>query len=268
MAAGRWDFDTRGLSSTYLELRAIHNVLLALNADGSWYGARVLIHTDSFNAHSILRKGGSATADVQEVFLPLLWYIIEQAFVLTVEWIPREQNVLADTLSKQNSSEWLIHERVFAAIQAQWAPHGFAVDLFASDTAHVLKPYYTYHASLGGAGVNAFAQSWPRAPAMGWCHPPFAIIGRALAYAAEQGSRLCFIVHYAPQAVWWARLIAPNGCFQPFVLGVRTLPPTRDLFRDANRGGALPSRAVRWHTLALLLDFGSPGLRTLPVPRL
>jgi hypothetical protein len=259
--SGVWAFDTRSVSSTHLELAAMLRVLRVLNADGSWDGARVLLRTDSQNARSAARKGGSVASGVQDACLPLLWYAIEHGILLTLEWVPREWNVRADALSKGRGSEWLLDAAEFASLQTRFARGaGFAVDLFASDEAYLMRPYFTWHCSLGGAGVNAFAQPWPRAPAVGWCHPPFALLSRVLEYAREQQACICLIAPFWPRALWWPFLVESGGeWFQSFVVGVAVLPPTRDLFRDVRLGGAPLPRSVQWRTLALLVDF---GLRT------
>jgi hypothetical protein len=267
--SGRWEFDTRVVSSTHLELAAMLRVLKSLNRDGSLTGASVPIRTDSMNARSVVLKGGSVSPGVQEACLPLLWYAIEHSLQLQLDWVPRELNAYADALSKAGSGEWLLDRAVFAHLQQSFAPGGFAVDLFASDVAFQMRPYYAWHESLGGAAVNAFTRAWPVGPAVGYCFPPFALLGRVLAYARECGARLCLIAPFWPGAAWWPSLVCVGGrCFQPFVLGLHTLPPTRELFRDACQGGTLPPRAVRWHSLALLIDFRAAAVTPVPVPNL
>ncbi len=77
MAAGLWLVDTRGLSSGFLEMQAILNVLRSINADGLLNGERVLLHTDSQVADTVLRKGGSMAADIEQACFIIFWYCLE-----------------------------------------------------------------------------------------------------------------------------------------------------------------------------------------------
>ncbi len=214
-ASGRWAMDTRGLSSGYLEMLSIYHVLRSINKDNFLNGQRVLLHTDSTVAMSVLRKGGSMVPNIQSVCFDLLWYCLEHHIKLVATWIPRIMNVLSDSLSKrQELCDWQLNPLVFLSLWERWGP--FSVDLFASDTNYQFLPYFSYMYSPHALAVNAFTQFWP---ATAWCNPPFAVIGRALMHAALCKTRVAMLVPFWPGASWWHQLVENECVFNSNVWG-------------------------------------------------
>ncbi|GIL70173.1 hypothetical protein Vretifemale_1034, partial [Volvox reticuliferus] len=141
--------------------------------------------------------------EIQSACFQIFWFCIEHNIKLVSTWIPRELNVLADELSKRDDPcDWQLHPAVFADLSQEWGP--FTVDLFASDHNFQMRPYYTFFHSPGSHGVNAFSLQWPRGA---WCNPPFAVISRAIAYAALHRAMVTLITPLWPGAVWWPSLI-------------------------------------------------------------
>ena len=57
---------------------------------------------------------------------------VERGITLGVEWVPREQDTLADELSKLLiPSDWMLNRRVFRQLKERWGSHSVA--LFTSD---------------------------------------------------------------------------------------------------------------------------------------
>jgi len=74
--------------------------------------------------------------------------------VLSVEWVPREENALADELSKLLiPDDWRLASTFFNLLEDRWGPH--AVDLFASSDNAQCKKFYFLHWRRGTTGVNA-----------------------------------------------------------------------------------------------------------------
>lgn len=263
-AAGRWRSETRATSSTLLETRAVWLVLQSLNIYNELDGQRILLRTDNMNVFYNLNKAGSMVAAVHDICFDLFWYCMQRGIQLIADWIPREQNTVADALSKeQQSCDWQLHPRYFAQLQQMWGP--FDIDLFASFTNHQLPVYYSHYYTPDTAGVNAFAHTWGR---RAWCNPPFSIIARVLRHAAACGSRMCLIAPYWPHARWWPLLLSAPQAFAPFVRACMPLPRVPDLFLGAAFGNTRQQHAPAWDSLALLLDFAQPRAAPLPLPAL
>lgn len=246
------------------------NVLMALNVGGRLDGQRVLVRTDSQPARDVLAKGGSVVAAIQDVCAPLLWYSIERSIDLVIEWVPREQNALADSLSKwQDPHGWQLCPRLFAVLAARWGQAGrFAFDLFASDANYQCQPYYTYYHSPLSAGVNAFAHEWARAPSISWCYPPFAIISRVLTHARACRARICLIAPFWPRAAWWPQLLSSHDYFDSAVHDVYVFEPSASIFVVPPTATHVRPPSPTWRTIALLLDFGAANADAVCVPRL
>lgn len=263
-ASGRWVIDTRGLSSGYLEMLSIYNVLRSINHDHFLDGQRVLLHTDSTVAASVLRKGGSMVADIQSVCFDLLWYCLEHHIKLVATWIPRELNTVSDSLSKrQDLCDWQLNPLVFLSLWEKWGP--FSVDLFASDTNRQFLPFFSYMHSPDALAVNAFTQLWPPTA---WCNPPFAVIGRALVHASVCRTRMVMIAPFWPGASWWHQLVENECIFRSSVWGCVPLPRCFDLFLGPPNPHGRDAMLPQWNTMALLLDYSAECPYAIPVPPL
>ena len=75
----------------------------------------------------------------------------EHNVTLSVEWVPREQNTLADELSKLIiSNDWMLASSFFRWLEDRWGTH--AADLFASDANNQCGRFYSLHWCRGDGG--------------------------------------------------------------------------------------------------------------------
>jgi hypothetical protein len=260
-AAGRWPWPTSHAGSTLLELKAIHHTLESFCSDAKLDGHRILLRSDNQGVKYIVNKGGSMKAHLNEVVRQILWFTLRHGIDLLVEWIPREENELADFLSKQSfSSDWKLEPAVFNQLSRMHGP--FHTDLFASHTNHQLPRFFSLHHAPGAAGINAFAQHWGQQE---WCNPPFALVGRAIQHARACSASMCLIAPYWPNAKWWHELVHAGACFKPFVRACTVLPRTPHLFLSLDKHSP---PAPSWHTMALFIDFAHRYQSSLPLPQL
>lgn len=262
IASGRWNAPTALTSSTALELEAMRRTLESFGADGKLDGQRILILSDNDAAQCIVNKGGSMAPQAHEVVRKILWWALLRHIDLHAEWIPREDNVFADKLSKAvYSCDWKLNPDVFHGLAQRFGP--FRTDLFASDTNAQLPRFFSMHHAPGTAGVNAFAQAWGQRE---WCNPPFAIIGRVVNHAERCHASMCMIVPFWPSASWWHGLVLDAMRFRPFVHACIVLPKRPDLFLGAAWGHTQAVTSPAWQTLALWLDFAQPNTGATPIP--
>lgn len=261
MAAGRWPWPSRYLSSTLLELEAIRLTLESFCQDGKLDGQRILLRSDNQGVMYIVNKGGSMAPHLHAVTREILWHALGRNIDLMVEWIPRTENELADHLSKLVfSSDLQLNPRVFLDLSKKFGP--FRTDLFASHTNWLIPKFYSYHHVPGTSGINAFAHRWGEKE---WCNPPFKLVGRAIQHARVCQASMCLIAPFWPNAPWWHNLVHSGSCFKPFVRAWEVLPRRPDLFLTLDK---LPAPAVSWHTLAILCDFTTQYYTALPLPAL
>ena len=96
IAHGQWSEAERGKSSTWRELSAVARVLEAVSV--LLRNNRVKWFTDNQNVARII-KVGSRRPDLQEQALKIFKVMLNHNICIEPEWIPREENVLADAYS-------------------------------------------------------------------------------------------------------------------------------------------------------------------------
>jgi hypothetical protein len=90
----------------------------------------------------------------------LFWFCLERSTTITVEWVPREENALADELSKFVIPEdWMLGRSFFRHLEQRSGPH--LVDLFTPNANNPCERFYSLHLCRGSAGVNAFGGHLP-----------------------------------------------------------------------------------------------------------
>jgi hypothetical protein len=81
---------------------------------------------------------------------------LEHNITLNVEWVPREENALADELSKLIiPDDAMLSRSFFRQLELRWGTD--TVDLFSSGTNNQCGRFYSLHRCRWTAGVNAFA---------------------------------------------------------------------------------------------------------------
>ena len=74
---------------------------------------------------------GSRTPDLQELVIDIFRLCIQHNIQLVPEWIPGEENVVADKISKSiNVDDYMLSPDIFAALDILWGPH--TIDRFSS----------------------------------------------------------------------------------------------------------------------------------------
>ena len=117
-------------------------------------GRAVKVLTDNLNAANIVNKGSAKAKNSHKVACELHGFCFERDIRLQAEWRPREENKLADFLSKLKDADvWKLHPHAFERLSAKWGP--FDVDLFASHTNRQLSVYYSRFFTPDTAGVEA-----------------------------------------------------------------------------------------------------------------
>jgi len=74
---------------------------------------------------------GSSRLNTNEMARGLFWLCVERDIMIKVEWVPREENALADELSKLLiPRDWMVGRATFGRLEERWGSH--TMDLFAS----------------------------------------------------------------------------------------------------------------------------------------
>ena len=131
IAHGFWNRNEKKRSSTWRELKGFLLGFIALIVP-RFAGQQVLASLDAMNVVTMWRAGGSRMEEHHAMLLELWHLCQEHGIGLTpMQWVPREQNVRADIVSKFfDTSDWQINKTLFRRIERAWGKP--TVDLFAT----------------------------------------------------------------------------------------------------------------------------------------
>jgi hypothetical protein len=152
----QWSTTESEASSTWREIKAIAifleiHVVKFQHKHLKWY-------SDNAGVTSIIKKG-SMKKDLNNVALDIYALCIQHGIHLLVDWVPRNQNQLADDLSKQPDwDDWGIHTRIFRFLNSTYGP--FTIDVYASNVTKKLPRFYSKYWCGGTLGVDGLAFDW------------------------------------------------------------------------------------------------------------
>ena len=245
IARGSFTHQEKGTSSTFRELLAVKNIILSLS-DQLRHEA-VLWYSDNWNVARILEVG-SPKDHLQDLALDIFALRLKHDIKIIPSWIPREENQLADAISKfKDTDDWGIDFETFNYIQEKFGP--LEIDRFADpDNAKLARFDARFH-SPGCETVNTFTSNW--APTFNWWCPPICLIADTLKHARLCQASGVLLIPEWPSAYFWPLLTPDGKNFEDFVKDFLLLDPCyistceRSVFK-----GHAPFRS-----LALLIRF-------------
>jgi len=237
-------------SSTLRELRGVLGTLVSFEP-GLRRCGRVFFFTDSDCCCRALCRG-SSTPSVHAQSMAVHAWAMSRGLVLECLWMRRSHGPirLCDLWSKDQAlHDYRLDPAVFGLVDAVWGPHH--IDVMASElsgavTQLTTQAFFSRVWCAGTAGVDCFARSWAGAGRF-FCHPPWAVIGRAIAHARDTRALGTFLLPCDEGALWWP-LVVPSAA--GFVARWR-LPRAMGQLRL----GGLPL-CPRFDLLFVAMDFG------------
>ena len=196
--------DDLGESSTYRELRALE---MAVETRGeSLAGQAVRWVTDSQSAVTIL-KVGSMKPRCHAVAVRVWDLVHSFGITLSCIWMPRTSTeiMVADDLSKNfDSSEYKLSRGDFSVLCQKFGP--FCLDLFASPTTFLFKPFCSRFLCKDSVAVDAFTVDWGSLT-NGFFHPPVGAVTRVLKHAQFVKAKGVLIVPVWESADFWPVIV-------------------------------------------------------------
>ena len=239
-----WSDEEASKSSTWRELQALVLALASFkeqlsNSNVNWY-------TDSLNVCSIIDKG-SRIFELQILSVNVFEFCLNNKINLEVKWIPRDQNTVADGISKVcDFDDYSVSPQLFAYLDCIWGP--FTCDRFSCYYNALVSNYNSRFFQPSTAGVDAFAQDWRFHN--NWLHPPIHLIPRVIRFLENQNSEGVLVLPYWPSLYFW-NLLCPDGKhFDAFVLDWKVFHNGR-------------SRLVQGKTKISLFDSSKPDFDLL-----
>jgi len=195
---------------------------------------------------------GSKKSDLQAEALAIFSLCIQGTIRIEPEWLPREQNEIADYYSRiVDWDDWMLNPAVFSWLDTLWGPH--TIDRFANALNAQLERFNSRFWSLGSEVVDAFTCTW--ADENNWWCPPVHLIPRVIIHAQNTKAKGTLVVPQWLSSPLWP-LLFPDG-FNPadFVVGVMELPNSKTLFLPGKSGANLFKGLPNTPVLTLRLEF-------------
>ncbi len=104
-------------------------------------GKFVVFQVDAQSLLGIVNRG-SPRLKLNALARELFWFGLEHRITLSVEWNPREENTLADELSKLLiPDDFSLSRKYFKQLEDRFAPH--SIDLFSSNENNICDRLYS-----------------------------------------------------------------------------------------------------------------------------
>ncbi len=191
-------------SSTFRELSAVSYTLKGFQH--LLQNQCVLWHSDSLNTAKIIRNG-SPKKHLQTLALDIFRTCLRYDIRLIPKWIPREENELADSISKYSDSDnWGIDNESFDYLQHEFGT--FTVDRFADSQNAKTNRFDSRYHTPGAENINTFTSNWREE--FNWVCPPISCIATALKHAKICRSTGVLLIPEWKSSYFWP-LITPNG---------------------------------------------------------
>ena len=200
IAKGSFTGSEKETSSTFRELLAVKQVLSSLITHLKHES--VLWYTDNWNVSRILQVGSSKN-HLQDLALEIFALCVRNDISILPCWVPREENQLADAISKHNDTDdWGIDSETFEFIQDNYGR--FDIDRFADSHNTKVPRFDSRYHSVGCETVNTFTASWSNA--FNWLCPPIALIAATLKHAKLCKAKGVLMIPEWPSAYFWPLL--------------------------------------------------------------
>ena len=169
-------------------------------------GDTILMNLDSRTAAAFInRMGGTRSRSLCKTALDLWRIVLDRQGWIKANWLPREENQLADLLSKEAIDTWEISLLPLVATRLwdRWfIPY---MDMFASARCHLLDRYCSWYPDSGAVQRDAFClEKWPNKV---YCFPPVPLVAMTLdRIVQDKVARAIMIVPQWPMCLWWTKL--------------------------------------------------------------
>ncbi|XP_068742111.1 uncharacterized protein [Montipora capricornis] len=201
-ANGQWSILEAHNHINYLELLP---ALYALQAFvPNLRDVHVRLKLDNSTAVAYIDKMGGIKSPSLNSLLRTLWkWCIERNIIISAQHIPGKENLVADSLSREFSSnlEWSVDNDIFNQISNMtFVPD---IDLFASRLNAKTDCFVSWHPEPGAMAVDAFSISWANLKC--YAFPPFSLLTKVL---AKIGNDKALVLLIAP--VWTTQTGIPS----------------------------------------------------------
>ena len=177
-ASGKWSEEEQMLHINLLEMKAVWLGLQSFQKIVTGHRVTVMCDNSTVVAY-VSKQGGTHSRSMCELTSRLLKWTEDVDVHLEARYLPGQNNVLADLLSRRDqaiATEWTLHRQVAKALLSSWGSP--SIDLFASRLNAQLPVYCSLVPDDQAALEDAFRHPWDNLDV--YAFPPFALLGKVL----------------------------------------------------------------------------------------
>ena len=200
----------------------------------------VLLETDNLAVKACISKGSSKSPTLMPILRRIQEMCWAQKLRLVPVYVPSQENVEADRLSRiQSKSDWEVSDEFFEAVSQKWGP--FQVDRFATAANTKTTTFNSWRPEPGSSG-DAFQQHWGSAKS--WVNPPFCLATQVVRKCLSDRADAVLLLPNWPSAPW-------TPLVENHASRVWQIPPSQvsEIVVRSNPAVPEPLRNPRWGML-------------------
>jgi len=211
IAQKNWSETEQSKSSTWRELTAIE---FCLKSFSHFLKSKTVFWNTDNQAASIIVEKGSRINELHSITLNIFEVSLSNLINLKINWIPREENIRADFISKIiDYDDWSVSMEFFQYIDSRWGPH--TIDRFANYYNTKITRFNSRFCNPNSEAVDAFSQNWKSEN--NWLIPPISLITKTIKHLEFFKCSVSLIIPLWKSAPFWPLLISNRYQFKPFI---------------------------------------------------
>ena len=213
---------------------------------------RVCWYTDNQNVARIIVTG-SKNPSLQQEALAIFSTSVANSIRIEPEWIPCEENKLADYVSRiVDYDDWSLDYTIFKQLDNRWGPH--TIDRFASHYNTQLPRFNSRFWNPGTEAVDAFTCDWSKD--VNWLCPPVYLVPRVIHHASKCHAKGTLVVPEWPSAPFWPIVFPATSNPAPFIKDLVVLEESDLILHPGRSGANLFDGPPNTNFIAMQFSFG------------
>jgi hypothetical protein len=169
--------------------------------------------TDNKNCIQIHEKGSMKT-ELHNIAKEIHSICLENSISLSLKWIRRDENRVADEYSKLiDYDDYGVSDEFFNLLDSFFGPHD--LDRFANDYNNKLPRFNSLFWTPSSENVDAFTQNW--AGENNWLVPPVFLIPKTINHLIFCKARGTLVAPYWPSSAFFPMLFGPNSISSQYI---------------------------------------------------
>jgi hypothetical protein len=243
-----WKEHEANKSSTWRELRAIEQTLICFQDD---FTAKTLKWFTDNQACVKIVQSGSMKLELQNLALNIFSVCVNKGITLDIQWIPRQENTIADYISNIiDYEDWGVTDDFFQFMNKLWGP--YTIDRFASSHNKKLERFNSLFWNPGSESVDCFCQNWRNEN--NWLVPPVNLIIKTIKFLVNSNARGTLIVPKWSSSPFWTFIFGKNLSYRDYVQDVIEFKNTENIFQQGLNKNSIFGSNFRASVLAVKLD--------------